>query len=89
MIQLYQKPSFKRVYKKLHKNQIKSVNEAIQVIITTPRVGEEKKGDLAGVFVYKFDCVNQQYLLAYEWDDSSRTLLLLGIHENFYRTLKS
>lgn len=88
MIRMYQKPSFKKVYKKLHKNQIKSVNEAIQMIMVTPQIGEEKKGDLAGMFVYKFYCVNQQYLLAYEWDESSRTLLLLGIHENFYRSLK-
>lgn len=88
MIQVLQKPTFKRVYKKLHKNQLKEVNRAIQIIIETPQVGTEKKGDLAGVFVYKFDCVNQQYLLAYEWDETSRTLLLLGVHENFYRDLK-
>ncbi|MDR9498728.1 MAG: type II toxin-antitoxin system RelE/ParE family toxin [Hydrogenovibrio sp.] len=88
MVQVFQKPSFKRVYKKLHKNQLKDVNHAIQTIIDAPQVGTEKKGDLEGVFVYKFDCVNQQYLMAYEWDECTRTLLLLGVHENFYRKLK-
>jgi hypothetical protein len=46
------------------------------------------KGDLAGVFVYKFDCVNQQFLLAYQSNASKRVLLALGPHENFYRDLK-
>ena len=87
-MELLQKPAFKRAYKKLHKNQLKSVNQAIKAIIDKPELGIEKKGDLAGIFVYKFDCVNQQYLLAYEWDEHSRTLLLLGVHENFYRNLK-
>ena len=50
--------------------------------------GQARKGDLAGVFVYKFDCVNQVYLLAYEYDPQTRVLLLVGAHENFYRNLK-
>ncbi len=88
-MQIFQKPAFKRVYKKLHKNQLALVNKAIQTVIDHPEQGIEKRGDLAGVFVYKFDCLNQQYLLAYEWDEASRTLLLLGVHENFYRSLKT
>ena len=47
-----------------------------------------KKGDLAGVFVYKFKCIGQLTLLAYEYDTATRKLLLLGSHENFYRNLK-
>ena len=49
---------------------------------------QTKKGDLVGVYVYKFDCVNQQFLLAYEYDPTTRVLLLVGTHENFYRNLK-
>ncbi|WP_044408649.1 type II toxin-antitoxin system RelE/ParE family toxin [Thiomicrospira microaerophila] len=88
MVKLFQKPAFKRVYKKLHKNQLGSVNRAIQTLVDSPELGVEKKGDLSGVFVYKFECLGQQFLLAYEWDECSRTLLLLGVHENFYRDLK-
>lgn len=51
-------------------------------------MGQEKKGDLAGVFVHQFDCVNQQYLLAYQWCEATRVLLSVGLHENFYRDLK-
>jgi mRNA interferase RelE/StbE len=87
-IALHQRPAFKRAYKKLHANQRHAIHEAIRALITNPMLGEEKMGDLAGVWVYKFDCINQQYLLAYVWDETTRTWLALGPHENFYRDLK-
>ena len=87
-IALYQRPAFKRVYKKLHANQRDAVHDAMRALVTNPLRGEEKKGDLAGVRVHKFDCINQLYLLAYLWDESSRTWLAVGPHENFYRDFK-
>lgn len=81
-------PLFKKVYKKLHKDQRDKINAAILAIIENPKIGEEKKGDLAGVYVYKFKMHHQEYLLAYEWDPLNRLLLALGVHENFYRNLK-
>lgn len=56
--------------------------------MSDPTCGEEKKGDLAGVRVYKFRVLDQQFLLAYEYDEQALFLLGLGIHENFYRGLK-
>lgn len=89
MMNIEQKPLFKRTYKKLYKNQLSEVNAAIRLILTDPVIGEEKKGDLAGVRVYKFDVQNQLYLLAYTADETTITLLALGVHENFYRDLKN
>ncbi|MFU8789179.1 MAG: type II toxin-antitoxin system RelE/ParE family toxin [Methylobacter sp.] len=85
---LEQRPSFKRVYKKLYANQRDAVHAAIREIITDPALGEEKKGDLASIRVYKFNCVNQQFLLAYLPSETTLTLLAIGPHENFYRDLK-
>lgn len=51
-------------------------------------LGEPKRGDLAGVYVYKFKSKYQLMLLAYEHDPETRMPLLLGSHENFYRDLK-
>ena len=87
-MRIEQKPTFKRAYKKLHRNQKKQTNQAINDIINNPSLGHEKRGDLSGVFVYKYDCVNQQYLLAYEWCEEWRLLLAVGPHENFYHSLK-
>ena len=83
-----QMPAFKKFYKKLHAKEQSEVNDAIRAIIKNPSIGEEKKGDLADVFVYKFKIHRQEMLLAYEWNPRERLLLALGVHENFYRDLK-
>ena len=87
-IHVQQTNVFLRAYKKLHTNQKEAVDRAVADIIRDPVIGEAKKGDLSGVYVYKFDCVNQLFLLAYEYDPATRVLLLVGTHENFYRNLK-
>jgi hypothetical protein len=80
--------AFLRAYKKLHNKQKDAVDRAVADIVRDPTLGEAKRGDLAGVRVYKFDCVKRLYLLAYEYDPATRVLLLVGTHENFYRNLK-
>lgn len=87
-ILIKQMPAFKKAYKKLSANAKSKVNEAIQAIMDDPEIGQEKKGDLDGVFVYKFNIHHQLMLLAYEWEPKQRLLLALGVHENFYRDLK-
>lgn len=81
-------PTFKRVYKKLHADCKHDVDNAIRTIIDDPKIGKEKKGDLTGVFVYKFKIFHQEMLLAYTWNIQERLLLALSTHENFYRDLK-
>lgn len=81
-------PAFKKIYKKLHVNEKLIVDEVIEEIIKNPKIGEEKKGDLKSVFVYKFKIHHQEMLLAYELNPKERLLLALGVHENFYRDLK-
>ena len=87
-VTVHQSAMFKRAYKRLHLNQKADVDVAVAEIVRDPTPGEPKKGDLAGVFVYKFKCNGQLTLLAYEYDPGTRLLLLLGSHENFYRDLK-
>ncbi len=84
-----QKGEFKRAYKRLHDNELDAVNTAIKKIINDPLEGEAKKDDLAGIRVYKFQVLNQLFLLAYEYDKEILTLRALGPHENFYRNLKN
>ena len=87
-IQVLQTPLFAKQKKKLRKMQIKELDKAIKVIIKDPKAGEQKKGNLTSIWVYKFKITNQLYLLAYEWNKKSRVLIALGVHENFYRKLK-
>jgi mRNA-degrading endonuclease RelE of RelBE toxin-antitoxin system len=72
---IVQTPYFRRSYKKLQANQIKSVNDAIREILSDPSCGEEKKGDIVGVRVYKFRVLDKQFLLAYEHEKDTLFLL--------------
>jgi mRNA-degrading endonuclease RelE of RelBE toxin-antitoxin system len=87
-IQVFQTPLFSKIKKKLKKNQIKDLDNAVREIIKNPKLGEQKKGDLADVWVYKFRMVDRENLLAYQWDEKTRTLISIGVHENFYRDIK-
>jgi mRNA-degrading endonuclease RelE of RelBE toxin-antitoxin system len=87
-IEVQQTNTFMRAYKKLHSNQKDAVDKAVEEIVVDPTIGAAKKGDLQGVYVYKFECVSQRLLLAYEYDSATRLLLLVGTHENFYRKIK-
>ena len=55
-----------------------------------PLLGEQKKGDLAFLRVYKFKMVKQLTLLGYSYEDGTviLELIALGSHENFYRDVK-
>lgn len=83
-----QKNEFKKAYKRLHDNQRSEVNVAIRKIISQPDIGEQKKVDLAMIWVYKFPVNNRLHLLAYSVDGDELLLWALGPHENFYRDLK-
>ena len=87
-VHVFQSVAFARSYKKLHHNRRLDVDAAVEKIVQNPMVGEPKRGDLAGTYVYKFKSQTQLMLLAYEFDPQTRHLLLLGSHENFYEQLK-
>lgn len=75
--------------KKLHKKQIKDLDNAIKEILKNPACGEQKKGDLKEVYIYKCKITKQLFLIAYQFDEDILTLLMVGPHENFYRDLKN
>jgi len=81
---------FARQYKKLHDNIAVDVDAAVEVVSAQPSIGERKKADLAGLYVYKFRSQGQLYLLGYTIEESVRLIYLeaIGPHENFYRDLK-
>jgi len=85
---IIQSPVFAKQKKRLHKQQIKDLDEAVKSIISDPAIGGRKVGDLLGIQVYKFKSKKQRILLAYEVADSTLYLYTFGSHENFYRNLK-
>ena len=87
-IAVLQAPLFSKQKKKLHKNQIKVLDIEIENLIKNPQIGEQKKGDLKGVWVHKFKAGPQLFLLAYGWDAKTRYLIAINTHEGFYKDLK-
>lgn len=85
--------SFDRLAKKLRSKDKIVLDEAVRDVLKNPFVGEEKRGDLAGVFVHKFKLNKQETLLAYQLQPDKNkpeeiVLLSVGPHENFYAQLK-
>jgi mRNA interferase RelE/StbE len=87
-MRIYQSRSFEKKVKKMSKPEKDSLDREIRSIADDPSVGEEKKGDLRGVFVHKFELETMQYLLAYRKVGEDLELLMIGPHENYYRDLK-
>jgi len=81
---------FGRQYKKLQDNISINVDAAVDAVLAEPSIGERKKADLAGLYVYKFRSQGQLYLLGYTIEETVRLIYLeaIGPHENFYRDLK-
>lgn len=90
-IKILQTTSFKKSVKKLHKNQKVDLDKAVKALMLDPLLGEQKKGDLSFMRVYKFKMVKQLTLLGYSFEDGALILELmtLGTHENFYRDSKN
>jgi mRNA interferase RelE/StbE len=87
-MKIYQSRSFEKKVKKMSKAEKDSLDQEIRRIVEVPSIGEEKKGDLRGVFVHKFKLKTTQYLLAYRRVGGDLEFVMIGPHENYYRDLK-
>ena len=85
---IYQSRSFEQKIKKMMKKEKEILDQEIRRIAQNPLIGEEKKGDLTGVFIHKFKIKTTQYLLAYRKIGLDLELIMIGPHENYYRDLK-
>lgn len=87
---ILQTPTFRKTVKRLKPAQKKELDAAVKALIAKPLLGEQKKGGLGFLRVYKFKINKQLMLLGYSFNEGSLTLelLALGSHENFYRDIK-
>ena len=80
-MKVLQSPLFARTVKKFHKNQKFALDEEIHKIVENPNIGEEKKGDLKGIFIHKFKIGAALYLLSYRIKNSTLELITIGLHK--------
>lgn len=88
-MKIYQSRVFENKVKKFSNQEKELLDGEIRKIAENPLLGEEKKGDLRGIYVYKFKIKSLQYLLSYRMIKSDLELIMIGPHENYYRQLKS
>ena len=88
-MKILQSSSFKKKVRRLRKQEKKILDTQILKIVKDPAIGQEKKGDLRGIFVLKFKMHATQYLLSYRLIGDNLELIMIGSHENYYRELSS
>ena len=88
-MKIYQSILFEKKVKKMSKTEKHALDREVRNIAENPNIGEEKKGDLKGVFVHKYKLKTNLYLLAYRKAGIDLELVMIGSRENYYRDLKS
>ena len=88
-MKIFQSSSFGKKVKKFKKKEKLALDNAIKEIAKNPSSGTEKKGDLRGIFVYKFKISRAEFLLSYRMVGEDIELITIGPHENYFRDLKS
>ena len=88
-MKIYQSRLFEKKVKKMTKAEKEALDHEVRNISENPNIGEEKKGDLKGVFVHKFKLKTNVYLLAYRKCGADLELVMIDSHGNYYRDLKS
>jgi mRNA-degrading endonuclease RelE of RelBE toxin-antitoxin system len=79
-MKIYQSRSFEKRIKRMHKQEKEGLDQEIRNIADNPFIGEEKKGDLRGIFVHKFKIKMAEYLLAYKMVGDDLELIMIGAH---------
>ena len=87
-MKIKQSRSFERKVKRFKKQEKKILDKEVRKILNTT-IGQEKRGELRGVFVHKFKINTLQYLLSYRFIGNDLELIMIGPHENYYRDLKT
>ena len=88
-MKIFQSRIFENKVKKFSKQEKEILDGEIKKTIENLLIGEEKCGDLRGVYVHKFKIKSIQYLLSYRMMKADLELIMIGSHENYYRNLKS
>ncbi len=87
-MRIIQSRSFEKRVRRFRKQEKKVLDQQVRKIAKDPSIGQEKRGELRGVFVHKFKIHATLYLLSYRIADSDTLeLIMIGPQENYYRDL--
>ena len=87
-MRIIQSRTFEKRVRRFRKQEKKILDQQVRKLAKDPSIGQEKRGELRGVFVHKFKIHATQYLLSYRMADADTLeLIMIGPHENYYRDL--
>lgn len=87
-MRIIQSRTFEKRVRRFQKQEKRILDQQVRKIAESPSIGQEKRGELHGVFVHKFKIHSTQYLLSYRMADAGTLeLIMIGPHENYYRDL--
>ena len=87
-MRIIQSRSFETRVQRFRKQEKKVLDQQVRRISKDPSIGQEKRGELRGIFVHKFKIHATQYLLSYRMAGADTLeLIMIGPHENYYRDL--
>ena len=87
-MRIIQSRTFEKRVRRFQKQEKRVLDQQVRKIARDPSIGQEKRGELRGVFVHKFKIHATQHLLAYRMaDPDTLELIMIGPHENYYRDL--
>ena len=89
-MRIIQSRTFEKRVRRFRKQEKAILDRQVRKIVKDPSIGQEKRGELRGVFVHKFKIHATQYLLSYRMAETdSLELIMIGPHENYYRDLST
>jgi len=87
-MRIIQSRTFEKRVRRFRKQDKRILDQQVRKILREPSVGQEKRGELRGIFVHKFKIHATQYLLSYRMANAETLeLIMIGPHENYYRDL--
>ena len=87
-MRIIQSRTFEKRVRRFRKQDKKVLDQQVRKIVQNLAIGQEKRGELRGVFVHKFKIHSTQHLLSYRMADAETLeLIMIGPHENYYRDL--
>ena len=87
-MRIIQSRTFEKRVRRFRKQDKRILDQQVRKILREPSVGQEKRGELRGIFVHKFKIHATQSLLYYRMANADTLeLIMIGPHENYYRDL--
>ncbi len=88
-MKIVQSRSFEKSVRRFNKRQKAALDTEVRRVSENPEIGQQKKGDLQGIYVHKFKVEGIEYLLSYCFAGENLDLIMIGPHGNYYRDLKT